>query len=500
MPVFSELAWHERMTVFAMRSRLLVAMLSNTPTAAACCGPHTSRTSNLLLLSSSFREATEMARHTCFNDARSRALARLATAVTLQRAKCRGRAGESQNATIASASLDQNVHRMAGATEASASGWKVADKSWERVQVKTFTNWVNSHLRWREMKVADLSQDFHDGVILSELLEQISGKVVPHKKEVKATDRHKKIDNLQNAVKFVAEFYKEAGVKITTSAEDLVDCKSGAILGMVWVIIHKFAVSGINEGSASAKEGLLLWAQRNTAGYAGVKVENFSTSWKDGLAFCALIHNLDHSLLDFASLKADEPAKNLELAFSIAEKVFDIPRLFDPEDVCDLPRPDEKSIMTYLAAWWQKFSGMSRKIFNNHIVQKAVQEAMALSNMRASYIEQANSFEVFASKWAKLLSESSNASSFRELQAAFMQYDDFETSDFLSYDALLMQVRFSVLIFCIAFSPVFFPYVFLQIEVLGSSISRKLQAGNKVGFRSFFFGLLNFVRLHCLSV
>jgi hypothetical protein len=345
----------------------------------------------------------------------------------------------------------EDVCQMAGATETSASGWKVADKSWERVQVKTFTNWVNSHLRWREMKVNDLSQDFHDGVILSELIEQISGKVVPHKKEVKATDRHKKIDNLQNAVKFVADFYKEAGVKITTSAEDLVDCKSGAILGMVWVIIHKFAVSGISEGSASAKEGLLLWAQRNTAGYAGVKVDNFSTSWKDGLAFCALIHNLDKSLIDFASLKADEPAKNLELAFSIAEKVFDIPRLFDPEDVYDLPRPDEKSIMTYLASWWQKFSGMSRKLFNSHVLQKAVQEAMALSDMRASFIEQASTFEIFASKWAKLLSEPSNASSFRDLQAAFMEYDDFETSDFLSFDAMLMQVRvifFESLFFC----------------------------------------------------
>jgi hypothetical protein len=209
---------------------------------------------------------------------------------------------------------------------------------------------------------------------------------------------------------------------------------------MVWVIIHKFAVSGINEGNLSAKEGLLLWAQRNSAGYAGVKVENFSTSWKDGLAFCALIHNLDNSLLDFASLRADEPAKNLELAFSIAEKVFDIPRLFDPEDVYELPRPDEKSIMTYLAVWWQKFSGISRKLFNSHVVRKAIQEAMALSKMRASYIEQATSFEAFATKWAKLLSEPSKASSFRDLRAAFMEYDDFESSDFLSFDALLMQV------------------------------------------------------------
>jgi hypothetical protein len=352
-----------------------------------------------------------------------------------------GDVGDKNVCSIPRAWQQKKQHQMAGATETSASGWKVADKSWERVQVKTFTNWVNSHLRWREMKVQDLAQDLQDGILLSELLEQISGKVVPHKKEVKATDRHKKIDNLQNAVKFVAEFYKEAGVKITTSAEDLVDCKSAAILGMVWVIIHKFAVSGISEGGASAKEGLLLWAQRNTAGYAGVKVDNFSTSWKDGLAFCALIHNLDNSLLDFASLKADEPAKNLELAFSIAEKVFDIPRLFDPEDVYDLPRPDEKSIMTYLASWWQKFSLIRRKLFNSHVIQKAVQEAIALSSMRASYVEQATTFEAFATKWVQLLSQPSTASSFRDLQAAFMEFDDFESSDFLSHDALLMQVR-----------------------------------------------------------
>jgi archaellin len=96
--------------------------------------------------------------------------------------------------------------------------------------------------------------------------------------------------------------------------------------------------------------------------------------------------------------------------------------------------------MTYLAAWWQKFSGMSRKLFNSHVVQKAVQEAMALSNMRSSYIEQATTFEAFATKWLQILSEPSSGSSFRDLQAAFMQFDDFESSDFLSYDALLMQV------------------------------------------------------------
>jgi hypothetical protein len=118
---------------------------------------------------------------------------------------------------------------------------------------------------------------------------------------------------------------------------------------------------------------------------------------------------------------------------------------------------------------------MSRKLFNSHVVQKAVQEAMALSNMRTSYVEQATTFEAFATKWLQILSEPSNASSFRDLQAAFMQFDDFESSDFLSYDALLMQVGLFMCTFWFSFS-----FVFFQVEVLGSSISRKLQASHKV--------------------
>ena len=130
---------------------------------------------------------------------------------------------------------------------------------------------------------------------------------------------------------------------------------------MIWVIILKYAVSSFQDDSPasasptssrlSTKDALLAWAQRNTAGHAGVNVENFSMSWRDGLAFCALIHNLDPSLIPYGSLKAENAAQNIELALSISEQRLDVARLFDPLDVLDLARPDEKSIMTYVAIW-----------------------------------------------------------------------------------------------------------------------------------------------------
>ncbi len=81
----------------------------------------------------------------------------------------------------------------------------------------------------------------------------------------------------------------------------------------------------------SAKEGLLLWCQRKTQPYKNVNVQNFHMSFKDGLAFCALIHRHRPDLIDYDSLNREDPIRNLNLAFEIAEKHLDIPKMLDAE-------------------------------------------------------------------------------------------------------------------------------------------------------------------------
>ena len=75
---------------------------------------------------------------------------------------------------------------------------------------------------------------------------------------------------------------------------------------------------------------------------------------------CALIHRHRPDLLDYSSLPKDSSlassSSNLSLAFKIAEQHLGIPQLLDVEDVCGTKRPDERSIMTYVAQFFHAFS------------------------------------------------------------------------------------------------------------------------------------------------
>ena len=93
---------------------------------------------------------------------------------------------------------------------------------------------------------------------------------------------------------------------------------------------------------------VLFWCQQNTLGFPGVSITNFTKSWKDGLAFGALIANWRPDLLDYYSLDPDDHEGNCERAFAAAEKAG-VAMLLDAEDVIEYQ--DKKSIYTQLTQY-----------------------------------------------------------------------------------------------------------------------------------------------------
>ncbi|KAG6878508.1 hypothetical protein C0993_005438 [Termitomyces sp. T159_Od127] len=169
--------------------------------------------------------------------------------------------------------------------------------------------------------------------------------------------RVQKAENVNKALEFITS----RGVKLTNiGPEDIIDGNLKLILGMIWTLILRFTIADISEEGLSAKEGLLLWCQRKTEPYKEVDIQDFSLSWSDGLALCALIHRHRPDLLDYDKLDKTDRHGNTTLAFTIAAKHLNIPQLLEVEDLCDSNHPDERSVMTYIASFFHAFSSMDQ--------------------------------------------------------------------------------------------------------------------------------------------
>ncbi|GIZ03915.1 MICAL-like protein 2 [Caerostris extrusa] len=107
-------------------------------------------------------------------------------------------------------------------------------------------------------------------------------------------------------------------------------------------------------------KGLENWAKRITTGYKDVNVQNMSSSFRDGLAFCAIIHHYRPDLIDFESLSRTNILENNSLAFSVAERQLGVPALLDAEDMVQHERPDRLSIITYLSQLHNCFENQNR--------------------------------------------------------------------------------------------------------------------------------------------
>ncbi|XP_035387106.1 plectin isoform X6 [Electrophorus electricus] len=217
----------------------------------------------------------------------------------------------------------------------------------DRVQKKTFTKWVNKHLVKAQRHVTDLYEDLRDGHNLISLLEVLSGETLPREK---GRMRFHKLQNVNIAL----DFLKHRQVKLVNIRnDDIADGNPKLTLGLIWTIILHFQISDIQvngqSDDMSAKEKLLLWSQHMVEGYPGLRCDNFTTSWRDGKLFNAVIHRHEPRFIDMSKVYRQTNLENLEQAFTVAERELGVTRLLDPEDV-DVPHPDEKSIITYVSS------------------------------------------------------------------------------------------------------------------------------------------------------
>ncbi|XP_015486177.1 F-actin-monooxygenase MICAL2 isoform X2 [Parus major] len=102
---------------------------------------------------------------------------------------------------------------------------------------------------------------------------------------------------------------------------------------------------------------LLTWCQKQTEGYRNVHVTDLSTSWKSGLALCAIIHRFRPDLIDFDSLNEEDVVRNNQLAFDVAEQEFGIPPVTTGKELGWAGEPDKLSMVLYLSKFYELFRG-----------------------------------------------------------------------------------------------------------------------------------------------
>ncbi|XP_018330207.1 spectrin beta chain isoform X2 [Agrilus planipennis] len=297
----------------------------------------------------------------------------------------------------------------------------------ESVQKKTFQKWVNSHLVRVNTRISDLYIDMRDGKNLIKLLEVLSGERLP--RPTKGKMRIHCLENVDKALQFL----REQRVHLENmGSHDIVDGNPRLSLGLIWTIILRFQIQDItieetdNQETKSAKDALLLWCQMKTAGYHNVNVRNFTTSWRDGLAFNAIIHKHRPDLINYEKLSKSNPIYNLNNAFNVAEDKLGLTKLLDAEDVF-VDQPDEKSIITYVVTYYHYFNKMKQETVQGKRIGKVVGIAMDNDRMIREYESLTSDLLAWIEATIVALGDRNFANSLVGVQQQLGQFNNYRT-------------------------------------------------------------------------
>uniref|UniRef100_A0A8D3A6W6 EH domain-binding protein 1-like protein 1 n=1 Tax=Scophthalmus maximus TaxID=52904 RepID=A0A8D3A6W6_SCOMX len=126
----------------------------------------------------------------------------------------------------------------------------------------------------------------------------------------------------------------------------------------------------------TSSQSLLEWCQEVTQAHKGVKITNFSTSWRNGLAFCAILHHFYPEKINYEMLDPyDIKHNNKKAVDGFAE--LGISRLMEPSDMVMLAVPDRLIVMTYLNQIRTHFMGQELSVL--HIEKDSSESSYAVA-------------------------------------------------------------------------------------------------------------------------
>uniref|UniRef100_A0AAR2JW91 EH domain binding protein 1 like 1 n=1 Tax=Pygocentrus nattereri TaxID=42514 RepID=A0AAR2JW91_PYGNA len=172
--------------------------------------------------------------------------------------------------------------------------------------------------------------------------------------------------------------------------------------GVIQHTAGEIAKAGMLISLVDSSQSLLEWCQKVTQGYKGVKITNFSTSWRNGLAFCAILHHFQPDKVNYEMLDPYDIKRNNKKAFD-GFAALGISRLMEPSDMVMLAVPDRLIVMTYLNQIRTHFTGQELSVVqieknsseSSYVVGEKIQEAdpeaaarYCAERLQSSYVSQ----------------------------------------------------------------------------------------------------------------
>lgn len=313
---------------------------------------------------------------------------------------------------------------------------EIQSTHWER-EVRATLAWSNTFLSQRQLHAKEL-EDFGDGVLLINLLEQAFGKKVGAYRKEPRLPFHK-LDNVQLAFDFLQSQKIQL---LSVDANDIIQGRQKPILNVLWNILRCLTIRQLRaltgrrpsfqsastggagggddesedeeekaESADSVRDTLLKWTAKTFAAVPSVSgVKDFWDSFKDGIAFAAIVEKLAPGHIDVATLRRENAKENLQLAFRVAEEQLGIPSLLQPEDFAEGKKPAERVVENYVSMLVTAAQGRAKQQAEVEALQQAVgsmqaQKAEEVDSLRREVEAERKQFETLQSEMERMRQE-----------------------------------------------------------------------------------------------